>query len=201
MRATMLVLIAVLACKRDDATIGKTPEKPKTGKIKKTSPVPEKHRAEHAKCQVADTAAPKTTTFKPMAPQPPGPPCSTRSDCKAGKGARCAAGHCIYDQCYEDGDCKAVCECIDHTEHGTGGHFCRQGNCSIDADCGSDNYCSPTFGFSCGSYSGVVGYYCHTNKDECLNDGDCHEAGTAYGYCAYDTEKGHWRCGYAECDG
>jgi hypothetical protein len=66
---------------------------------------------------------------------------------------------------------------------------CSTGNCQADSDCGDDGFCSPTLG-SCGNYMGVVGYYCHTCEDECVNDWDC---GRGAG-CVYSQEVEHWVC-------
>jgi hypothetical protein len=46
---------------------------------------------------------------------------------------------------------------------------CKKGNCRIDSDCGPGGYCSPATD-ACGA---VLGYYCHTAADECVNDDDC----------------------------
>jgi hypothetical protein len=63
------------------------------------------------------------------------------------------------------------------------------GDCRVDTDCGPCGWCSPTSG-ACGS---VVGYYCHTPKDQCINDSDCLDAGLGNA-CGYDTSLGYWRC-------
>jgi hypothetical protein len=80
------------------------------------------------------------------------------------------------------------------------GNACLPGNCHTDGDCGAGSYCSPTFNTSCGPYSGVVGYYCHTTKDECTRDDQCGDGGRA-GYCAYDQNVGKWACQYSVCAG
>jgi hypothetical protein len=77
----------------------------------------------------------------------------------------------------------------------TSNNFCLAGNCRVDADCGAGGYCSPTFG-SCGSFFGVVGYYCHTPKDKCVDDSDCPP-----GDCRYDPIGGSWACGTSFCAG
>jgi hypothetical protein len=74
------------------------------------------------------------------------------------------------------------------------------GNCQIDADCGDGGYCSPTQG-DCGSYSGIIGYYCHTPADTCVNDSECSDPERGPGYCMYRPELGHWQCGYGQCVG
>lgn len=191
---------AASACKHNDgAQIDKDDDKPikKTKTPPKVAKVPEKHRADHSPCSRADTPAPATATFGPKMKTPDGPPCKSKADCKDKANGRCALGHCTYDGCYEDGDCgKAVCEC---RQEGIHGYYCKAGNCAVDSDCGKDGYCSPTWGMSCGAFTGVVGYYCHTAKDECTDDSECTEQ--KGGYCAYDGDKKHWRCGYGHCVG
>jgi hypothetical protein len=73
-------------------------------------------------------------------------------------------------------------------------NVCLGGNCRVDADCGPGGYCSPSFG-SCGAYAGVVGYYCHTAKDKCVDDAECASD------CRYDTIMGAWACGTSSCAG
>jgi hypothetical protein len=64
------------------------------------------------------------------------------------------------------------------------------GNCRNDSDCVPCGWCSPSFSpAECGS---VGGYYCHTPKDECVNDTDCSDSG--FWPCTYDTSLGYWRC-------
>ena len=74
------------------------------------------------------------------------------------------------------------------------------GNCQIDADCGDGGYCSPTQG-DCGSYTGIIAYYCHTAQDTCVNDSECIDPERGPGYCMYRPELGHWQCGYGQCVG
>jgi hypothetical protein len=95
------------------------------------------------------------------------------------------------------------CSCRPATQAGQGivapmstsNNYCLMGNCRVDADCGAGGYCSPTFG-SCGSFFGVVGYYCHTPKDKCVDDSDCKAAD-----CRYDPVGGSWACGTSFCAG
>lgn len=203
MKRLVLILMLMLACKRDDATIDKddppTTKKPKKPIVdEKPLKVAVKHRAAHVVCSKADTPSTKVLTYGPRMPIPPGPPCKTKADCTTGKNGRCALGNCTYDGCYEDSDCgKGVCEC---QQEGARGYFCRAGDCAVDGDCGAGGFCSPTWSTSCGAFSGIIGYYCHTKEDDCTNDDECVKAG-AKGYCAYDSEKKHWRCGYGHCVG
>lgn len=199
---SIFVLVFGVACKRSD-DISDDPQTPKPKKKLVDKPVKKlteakKHRETHGTCPSADTKATATTTFAPKMPTPPGPPCSSKADCKAEANGRCSRGHCTYDGCYEDKDCgNKVCQC---DEDGTRGYYCKAGDCAIDADCGEHGYCSPTYGMSCGAFTGVVGYYCHTRDDECTNDDECVK-GKEQGYCAFDPEKKHWRCGYGHCVG
>jgi hypothetical protein len=107
------------------------------------------------------------------------------------------------NQCLQDGDCLAkdsgtrICSCAPETHQfaGTSVDWCVPGDCTIDSDCAC-GYCSPTYDPNCGSFSGYVGYYCHTPADTCTNDGDCDG-----GYCAYSTQVARWACGYGRCAG
>jgi hypothetical protein len=89
-----------------------------------------------------------------------------------------------------DTDCSAgeVCAC-----HGsaflTGGNACIAGNCRVDSDCGPGSFCSPSMSPNCG---GLLGYFCHTPQDQCVNDIDC----TGYGpqVCTYSTSSASWQC-------
>lgn len=200
---TSLGVCIASACKHQDNTqIDKDDEKPKRKKTpdspEKLWKTPTKHRAEHAPCNRADTPGGGTVTYGPKMKEPPGPACASKADCKASPNGRCSAGHCTYDGCYEDKDCgKTVCEC---REEGIHGYYCKGGDCAVDADCGANGFCSPTWGMDCGAFTGVIGFYCHTSKDECVDDSEC-KSTKGQGYCAYDTEKKRWRCGYGQCVG
>ena len=112
------------------------------------------------------------------------------------------------DLCLVDGDCSdgGPCSCKGATRGWAGssnGNACIPGNCRIDSDCGSGGACSPTVDPGCGSFYGVVGYYCHTCTDQCVNDSDCssNPNGGPAGYCAFDPAVGYWACGYGFCAG
>lgn len=117
--------------------------------------------------------------------------------------------YCTYDACSSDGDCGTgkVCVCgAPEAPYGRAGNTCVQGNCQVDSDCGATGYCSPTEATSCGSRSGVVGYYCHTAEDDCTNDSDCSGASDGGptqgpGYCAWQPTVGKWACSYGVCTG
>jgi hypothetical protein len=141
--------------------------------------------------------------------------CDNDSQCTQGTNGRClpppgnAAGdYCSYDQCATDSDCGAgkVCQCGATTPpYGRLGNTCVPGDCRIDSDCGVGGFCSPTEATSCGSRSGVVGYYCHTPGDACNSDSDCTDAGMGVesvgGYCAWQPMVSHWECSYGICSG
>lgn len=160
---------------------------------------PKKHRAKATSCPHESSR----TTYGPRMRMPDGAPCKANADCKEDKNGRCNAdGHCAYDACYADADCGKGGECVCN-EEGKRGWYCMMGDCSIDADCGKKGYCSPSPSLHCGYFSGVVGNYCHTAKDECVDDDDCKggDAGSGPGYCAFSAEAHKWVCGYSVCVG
>jgi hypothetical protein len=147
--------------------------------------------------------------------------CKMDSDCsnpsmgtngRCGPGGRIAGCQCSYDQCFADGDCAngGVCECGRATSSGGGAavpvpgptitpvNVCKAGNCRLDKDCGAGGYCSPSLG-SCGNFFGVVGYWCHTPKDKCVDDADCAKQGG--GDCRYAPMTGAWECQTSQCAG
>jgi len=136
--------------------------------------------------------------------------CRSHAECTDGVNGRCGGnGHdgwyCTYDQCTTDSEClavtmglPAVCAC----EGGfrSDANVCLTGNCRTDADC-PGQYCSPSFG-SCGAYTGVSSYYCHTPGDECVDDADCGgDGGYGSSYCMYSPVAGHWMCSNSHCVG
>lgn len=209
LRATGAVFVLTLgvagavACKHGSDITDDEPAKVKPKKTKVDEPVkkpvePKSHRSAHVSCPSADTPAKTTTTFGPRLPIAPGPACKSKADCTDKANGRCAGGHCTYDACYEDKDCgDRVCEC---QQEGVRGYYCKGGNCSVDSDCGTDGFCSPTYGMACGAFTGVIGYYCHTKADECTDSDECVK-GKEHGYCAFDPDAKHWRCGYGHCVG
>ncbi len=128
--------------------------------------------------------------------------CAADEDCQEGANGRCynnrEYAYCTYDACTSDNDCTSgPCEC----ESSLGGaNECMDGNCRVDADCGEGGYCSPTQS-TCGAYSGVVGYWCHTAEDECVNDDECVSDEQGIGYCMYSSEVAHWLCSFSQCVG
>jgi hypothetical protein len=124
----------------------------------------------------------------------------------ASRGAALPGCHCAYDACTTDADCATggPCECrpggqgiVAPSPAAT--NVCMQGNCRVDGDCGAGGYCSPSLG-TCGAYGGIVGYYCHTKHDTCVDDADCVARGGA-GDCRYDTTANAWACATSICAG
>jgi len=129
--------------------------------------------------------------------------CLSDADCMAHDNGRCQDNRglwfCTYDSCYSDATCTNGGPCACEGESGSPGNTCLPGNCRTDSDC-AGGYCSPTLG-GCGNYGGVIGYYCHTAADVCLDDADCTTSMAGAGYCMYRPEVGHWACGYGQCVG
>lgn len=177
--------------------LGCTPETP-------TMPprVPLKHRVAATTCAMDRPAG---VTTGGGASQ-----CMTDAECKdstKGQNGRCVGSRigtvCSYDTCFDDSTCGGkVCECRPSaTMASLSTHHClTEGNCRTDADCGVGGACSPSFG-SCGSYSGVVAYYCHTSRDACVDDSECATTGGTPGYCAFNPAAGIWQCSSSLCAG
>jgi len=131
--------------------------------------------------------------------------CAVDRDCTARGGGHCVSSRvgriCTYDTCYADGDCTmGACVCAGGVLGNAGANVCLMGNCRVDADCGANGYCSPTYDTMCGPYSGFRGFYCHTPRDACIDDADC-VMGTMMGYCAFQPTVGSWACSYSFCAG
>lgn len=129
--------------------------------------------------------------------------CLRDEDCSTGENGRCEnlrGAVCTYDECFADGECDQGGPCACESGFWSDSNACLVGNCRTDADCGSGGFCSPTFG-DCGGYSGVIGYYCHTPEDRCVDDEDCVVPGKGAGYCMYRPDVAHWACGYGQCLG
>ncbi len=126
--------------------------------------------------------------------------CSSDAQCAdAGANARCvpfnggpAGCSCTYDACFHDSDCTGeTCACHGSPYLDGDGNRCVPGNCHVDHDCGPGGYCSPTYGSaSCGT---LVGYYCHTPQDQCIDDSDC-SSGGGFQVCAFSTTNNRWEC-------
>ncbi|HSZ82865.1 MAG TPA: hypothetical protein VLA14_11315 [Polyangia bacterium] len=173
--------------------------------------VPAKHRASAAACST-DRPAGVCAVAVAAGTSAPTPACTKDSDCTAGSNGRClelgrvAACSCSYDMCTTDADCAQTggpCACRPDAQGvvaptTTSSNTCLAGDCRVDADCGAGGYCSPSLG-SCGNYSGVTGYYCHTATDACVDDADCAAQGA--GDCRYNPTKKAWDCETTQCAG
>ena len=160
---------------------------------------PEKHRPTAVECDDERPA--------PEVPPLEGGECQSHEECTDGRNGRCTSGRivqCTYDECFTDSDCGTGRTCACEGSPTSDANACLASNCSSDEDCGPGGFCGPSFG-TCGSYSGVIGYYCRTAEDECLNDGDCvtpdPSTGAGPGYCAFAPELDHWVCMYSHCVG
>jgi len=134
--------------------------------------------------------------------------CTYDSDCIDGQNGRCitkgALTLCNYDACFTNDDCADagadVSDCSCRDSAGYGANSCVPANCRQDSDCGTCGFCSPVTG-GCGDIIGVVGYFCHTAQDECLNDSDCNRADPSL-HCIFDSVKANrWICGPLDCTG
>ena len=178
--------------------------------------VPVKHRAATIACSMdrpASSCPASTTPDAGVAVM-----CTRDADCTAGMNGRCDPPfrlngcQCSYDQCFADADCTTTtgpCECrpLDPATASpsaivapgpTPKNTCMTGNCRVDRDCGAGGYCSPSQG-PCGAYLGVIGYYCHTPKDTCVDDADCQAQGG--GDCRFDQVTAVWMCQKSQCAG
>jgi hypothetical protein len=113
---------------------------------------------------------------------------------------------CNYDDCFADNACAMGQVCVCGSGSGALGRTpnrCLTGNCQVDADCGGPRFCSPSLDPTCGTFTGVVGYFCHTPQDTCYVDSDCGppDGSGASGFCAYQPAMGHWACSYGVCSG
>ena len=183
-----------------------------TGMAGASGRVPLEHRAAAVACAMDRPAGACSWASMPDAAVQM---CLQDSDCTAGSNGRCndmprlSGCHCSYDQCFADADCatgSGPCEC--RAAANTAGqsspglsatNVCKAGNCRVDKDCaGGTGYCSPSLG-SCGNWGGVVGYYCHTPQDKCIDDADC--AAQGGGDCRFDAVGAAWQCETSQCAG
>jgi hypothetical protein len=213
LRSLLLTLPAAVLAAHCGSTID--------GNIPPGGKIPKDHRTEGSACPTerppsmprgaADAGGADAGDVDAGEPTYPGE-CLFDEDCTEGKNGRCVKLYyvgpgggapypgptCTYDQCVSDADCSdgpCVCSSL--------GNLCMQGNCKTDADCGPGGYCSPSMlrGLSSGSFCGVnaqQGWYCHTSKDECVNDADCKgvDAGpwSSPPTCGYVSAEKRWRC-------
>jgi Cys-rich repeat protein len=91
-----------------------------------------------------------------------------------------------------DTDCAAGQACACHgSAYTSTGNTCLAGDCRVDSDCGAGGYCSPAYNTaSCG---GLLGYFCHTAKDQCIDDSDC-STSSGLQVCTYSKTSGTWQC-------
>jgi hypothetical protein len=96
-----------------------------------------------------------------------------------------------------------VCDCRESPFHGApaAANRCTQaGNCRVDADCGASGYCSPSYSIACGINMPIVGFFCHTVNDECIDDSECQVSPTTgQGFCAFDPLAKRWVCSDRVC--
>jgi hypothetical protein len=155
-------------------------------------------------CALCSSVCVTTEDDKFCVDRSPETPCVRDEDCSEGENGRCTdfrgSWQCTYDTCFTDAGCDQGGPCGCERAFWTDANTCLAGNCRMDTDCGGGGYCSPTFG-GCGDYTGVIGYYCHTPDDTCLDDADCISPGAGPGYCMYHPEVAHWACGYGQCIG
>jgi hypothetical protein len=69
-----------------------------------------------------------------------------------------------------------------------------KGDCVVDGDCPS-GYCSPSTNDDCNAPR-LVGFFCRTADDECVEDGDC-TGPSGPGRCVFRAQRGRWACWYA----
>ncbi len=155
--------------------------------------VPVSHRQSGASCPQG--RGPGLST---QGNDPPGS-CSGDSDCTAGKNGRCllrgfgaVSYQCSYDACFSDSDCPGTpCDCRASASD-TAPNVCGTGSgCRIDSDCGPCGFCSPSESADSFCVGADYEYFCHTSKDECVDDVDCKGSS---GSCNYDATKAAWTC-------
>jgi hypothetical protein len=153
---------------------------------------PENHRVDDLQCAAPRPAGGCTLTSADGGPLGP---CASDLDCQdGGVGGRCTP----YDECQSDSDCGMgmLCVCHDSVYAAGAGNTCMAGDCRVDADCGPGGYCSPVHGIdtNCGN---VAGYYCHTSRDECIDDSDC-GGSPLDSVCAWSAVDARWECQMAD---
>jgi hypothetical protein len=131
--------------------------------------------------------------------------CASESECTAGPGGHCTrftpldeVEQCLYDECYEDGDCAdgQVCECGGAVA-GAAWNRCVQSGCSVDADCGRERRCAPSPNEQCGPTFPIKGYFCQgAADDQCAGEDSCD-----MGYCTFSDSEQRWQCASGMCAG
>jgi len=186
------------------SSAGGGPESSGVGAADRTvTRVPASHRLASSACSQEERGAGVSS----IGPACSSVACTRDSDCTSGANGRClqvlggpaCQYYCSYDECTDDSDCtgNAPCACRSSSSDATPNTCATESNCRTDADCGPGGFCSPSlvstycqcitvtrsFG-NCGH-----GYFCHTPKDSCLDDGDC-----ASGKCNFDLTSHSWIC-------
>lgn len=161
------------------------------------------HFATPQVCRSSDASS-----LGPDCSDPANPDCACASDpnnrCRAGPNGVCVYNgngvvppSCHYDTCITANDCASGSTCLCAGERPAYlTNRCGPSSCRVDADCGAGGYCSPTVaqptGYCGGTGATYAGAYCHTAKDDCVDDSDC--TGIYAPTCAYDLEQGKWSC-------
>jgi len=168
--------------------------------------IPTRHRADHVACGMNPT--PTAATCTPVGAQGTADStCTLDAQCTEGANGRCVQYsivetdircRCTYTQCQTDQDCRSggACRC-GGSEPNAWGNTCLEGNCQVDADCGPGGFCSPTRArdtprAQADRPTAIVGTFCHTSDDDCVNDEDCPPSG--FGLCAYTQTQHRWTC-------
>jgi hypothetical protein len=165
--------------------------------------VPLLHRAMPSCCPTQRGPAPLTQPYGPGVAST----CASDSQCTSGADGRCfpfeglvGPGGCSYDACFADSDCAgAPCVCRSSASDVAANVCAPGGNCTLDSDCGSGGFCSPSQ-----LCYGARAYYCHTASDACINDADCPAVDAGNGCpvpqnCVYDPQAQHWSCSQQAC--
>lgn len=122
--------------------------------------------------------------------------CGSDADCMPAPDGRCQLGiyftQCAYNECQSDADCgpDSRCDC-------QGVNRCVASECSSDTDCGAGLRCQSSLALQCGNITPPVGYYCHTEQDECQSDADC--PSFVAPSCVHDPALARWVCRDVQC--
>jgi hypothetical protein len=120
--------------------------------------------------------------------------CLSDADCPDGSSCR-SNGFCYGPvECDADSECVSgfTCACAGMfiTESGYSGivgyNQCVPGECRSDADCAGHS-CGVSRTQPCGQ---IDGFFCHSNRDQCLRSADCGTDRT----CGYEQASDRWVC-------
>jgi hypothetical protein len=156
--------------------------------------VPKEHRVSRTPCSTERGAVTPTSDGCPV----DAGRCAQDSDCAAGRNGRCedvglCPSDCSYDDCFQDSDCANQKPCGCRLSAIDMNRCYPTSNCNIDSDCGDGGYCSPSLvdrGCICSSGTCTAGYFCHTERDGCLDERDCPNAAP----CAFDQVEQRFVC-------